>query len=57
MSELGGRDVQNAETRKCMEYEKSLEFMFPAIASEWNYEKNSNLTPKDITAHSGQRVW
>ncbi len=29
----------------------------PELAKEWNYEKNINLTPFDVTAGSGKRVW
>ena len=29
----------------------------PALAAEWNYEKNSNLTPEDLIAGSEQKVW
>ena len=33
-----------------------LEFLFPIIASEWNYEKN-NLKPSEVTAKSRTSVW
>ncbi|WP_026499256.1 zinc-ribbon domain-containing protein [Butyrivibrio sp. WCD2001] len=29
----------------------------PALALEWNYEKNYPLTPCDITSGSSKRVW
>lgn len=29
----------------------------PPLAKEWNYEKNGDLTPKDITAGSDKKVW
>ena len=29
----------------------------PEIASEWNYEKNNDLTPKDVVAGSNKKVW
>ena len=35
----------------------SLSEKFPAIASEWDYERNAPLTPDDVTASSGRRVW
>lgn len=34
-----------------------LETVDPALASEWNYEKNNPLKPSDITAGSSKRVW
>ncbi len=29
----------------------------PEIAAEWDYEKNSPLTPDKVPAHSGKKVW
>ena len=29
----------------------------PALAIEWNYEKNTGLTPIDVTPNSGKKVW
>lgn len=29
----------------------------PELAAEWNYEKNVNITPHDITAGSNKKVW
>ena len=29
----------------------------PALAAEWNYEKNENLSPQDITRSSSRKVW
>jgi hypothetical protein len=29
----------------------------PDLASEWNYYKNGNLIPEDVTANSGRKVW
>lgn len=37
--------------------EHSLEKRFPLIASEWNYQKNFPLTPKNFSAGSNQSVW
>ena len=30
---------------------------YPQIAKSWNYEKNNNLKPTDITAGSSKKVW
>ena len=30
---------------------------YPEISKEWNYEKNANLKPDDISVSSNQRVW
>ena len=29
----------------------------PVLAAEWNYEKNKNLSPKDVTRGSRRKVW
>ena len=29
----------------------------PTLAKEWNYEKNGTLTPDQVTAKSGKKVW
>ena len=29
----------------------------PELAKEWNYEKNGKLTPYDLSAGSGKKVW
>ena len=29
----------------------------PALAQEWNYEKNNGLTPSDVLSNSGKKVW
>ena len=31
--------------------------LFPEIAKEWNYEKNGDLKPRDISSKSGTKVW
>ena len=34
-----------------------LQTINPALAKEWNYEKNKELTPSDVMSNSGKRVW
>ena len=34
-----------------------LETTNPALAKEWNYEKNGRLTPAEIMPNSGKRLW
>ncbi|MED4476190.1 zinc-ribbon domain-containing protein [Oceanobacillus caeni] len=39
-------------------YERnSLANLSPHIAAEWNYEKNGDLTPNDVTNGSNRKVW
>ncbi len=35
----------------------SLNIEFPEIAKEWDFEKNSPLTPDDVSAHFGKKAW
>ena len=35
----------------------NLAIQFPNIASEWDYEKNGDLKPKNVTSCSGKKVW
>lgn len=36
---------------------KSLASQRPSLAAEWDYVKNSPITPDDVTIGSGQRAW
>lgn len=38
-------------------FENCLKTKFPEIAKEWDYERNGNLTPENITYGSGKKVW
>lgn len=37
--------------------DNSLQFLYPEIASEWSYENNIDITPNNVTAFSGKKVW
>ena len=37
--------------------ENSLEALNPSLANEWNYSKNENLKPSDVTPNSHKKVW
>jgi hypothetical protein len=32
-------------------------FLFKELIREWDYERNSPLKPKDVTAYSNKKVW
>ena len=34
-----------------------LQTVNPALAKEWNYEKNNGLTPADVLPNSDKKVW
>lgn len=35
----------------------SLADLYPELAKQWNYEKNGDLTPYDITTGSSRKIW
>ena len=37
--------------------ENDLQTVNPSLAKEWHHEKNNGLTPYDVTANSGKKVW
>lgn len=37
--------------------ETDLQTMNPTLANEWNYQKNSGLTPSDVFPNSNKKVW
>ena len=34
-----------------------LQTVKPELAKEWDYDKNGNLKPEDVTANNGKKVW
>lgn len=34
-----------------------LKTLYPQIAAQWNYKKNGDLNPKEVTPYSHKRVW
>lgn len=43
--------------RKVLSGINDLQTLFPAIAGEWNYQRNPGLSPKCVTAKSHKKVW
>jgi len=39
------------------EKEKSLSAMYPELAKQWHFQKNGDLIPSNVKAHSGKKVW
>ena len=37
--------------------ENSLAVTHPELTVQWDYEKNGNLTPENVTAGSSKKVW
>ena len=46
-----------AKSHEIPKINESLAEVNPQLAKEWNYEKNGDLTPGLVKAHSGKRVW
>ena len=49
--------IKILENTLTQEKEKSLVYSNPALAEEWNYEKNGELKPEYFTQKSAQIVW
>ena len=43
--------------RHAVKGENDLQTVNPALAKEWNYEKNDDLKPEEFTANSNKDVW
>ena len=42
---------------RCATKDNNLAVRFPELIPEWNIETNGDLTPYDVTPHSGKKVW
>jgi len=42
---------------KKYDYANSLAYKFPELIKEWDYEKNGNLKPENISSGSSRKVW
>jgi hypothetical protein len=51
-----GRNCPYCSGRRVCE-DNCLSKINPELASEWNYKKNKNLTPFDVTSGSEKKVW
>ncbi|MBP1546344.1 MAG: hypothetical protein J6A37_07080 [Oscillospiraceae bacterium] len=52
-----GRGCPYCTGKKVLKGYNDLQTVNPTLAKEWNYEKNSGLTPLDITPGSNKKVW
>ena len=43
--------------RYAIKGENDLQTVNPTLAKEWNYEKNNELTPVEVTPYSSKKVW
>ena len=47
---------KRTEGNKCPNC-NSFKFLFPNLVKEWNFVKNGNLKPENVTKRSGRKVW
>ncbi len=52
-----GRGCPYCSGKKVLKGYNDLQTINPALAKEWNYEKNGILKPEHFTAHSSKKVW
>ena len=52
-----GKGCPYCSGRNAIKGENDLQTINPTLAKEWNYEKNSGLTPTDVLPHSNKIVW
>ena len=52
-----GNDCPYCSGKKVLAGYNDLKTANSSLAKEWNYEKNSALTPEQFTANSGKKVW
>ena len=52
-----GTDCPYCSGRKVLKGFNDLQTVNPNLACEWNYSRNGNLTPNDVTTGSSKKVW
>ena len=52
-----GRGCPFCSGKKTLKGYNDLQTINPAVAKEWNHEKNNGLTPADVTANSNKKAW
>jgi len=52
-----GKGCPYCSGQKVLKGSNDLQTINPALAKEWNYEKNNGLTPEDVMSNSGEKVW
>ena len=55
--DLNRDNIEIENLREYTEKSNSLLFTNPALAEEWNYQRNGNLKPEHLLASSGKKVW
>ena len=54
---VSGKGCPYCSSRKVLKGYNDLQTINPDLAEEWNYEKNNNLKPIEVTSNSNKKVW
>lgn len=52
-----GKGCPYCSNRKVLKGYNDLQTLYPDKSIEWDYEKNGDLKPTDVTAHSSKKVF
>ena len=52
-----GRGCPYCSGKKVLPGYNDLQTVNPALANEWNYEKNTGVRPIDVTPNSNKKAW
>ena len=52
-----GNGCPYCAVKKIAKSNNTLQAVNPNLASEWNYEKNNNLTPENVSPNTTKKVW
>ncbi len=52
-----GRGCPYCAGKKVLKGFNDLQTVNPALAKQWNYEKNNGLTPADVMPNSNEKIW
>ena len=57
VNRINGSKCYGCSTRNVIAGFNDLKTVSPELASEWNYEKNKDITPEQVTCCSNKKVW
>ena len=56
-SRSSGNNCPYCSNKKVLQGFNDLATKYPELVKEWNYEKNGDLKPEDVTCGSGKKIW
>ena len=56
-SRVSGNNCPYCSGQLVVPGENDLQTLRPDLAAEWNYERNGNITPSNVTAQSNKKAW